>query len=312
MRRFFGERQFRDRFGFRWRGGDISRLEGFSDAVFAFSIVLLIVSLEVPKTFGELLNTMKGFLSFGAGFAILLWIWHIHTVYFRRYGLQDAFTKTVNAFLLFVVLFYIYPLKFASMAVVQFMSGGENSVRLSTGEWVPIIREGDPTTMMIVYGVGVIAVFLSYSVLYWYAHRKREELRLSDLESYVTRLFLVRYLICVGVGLISIAVVLFGGDVAAALSGYSYALLVPLLGMHGFVTGSRVRKMKAQLGQGQQQRPQQRQQGQPPRPPQQQGRQQQQRHPRQRPQQQRQRQQPPQQGPQQQEQRQQPQGPRRG
>jgi uncharacterized membrane protein len=43
--------------GFRWRSHDISRFEGLSDAVFGFAITLLIVSLEVPRTFDELLGT---------------------------------------------------------------------------------------------------------------------------------------------------------------------------------------------------------------------------------------------------------------
>ena len=46
---------------FRWRSHEISRVEGLSDAVFGFAITLLVVSLEVPKTFNELLEAMRGF-----------------------------------------------------------------------------------------------------------------------------------------------------------------------------------------------------------------------------------------------------------
>ncbi len=294
-RRFFGERQYRDNFGFRWRGGEISRIEGFSDAVFAFSIALLIVTLEVPKTFAELMNTMKSFLAFAASFAILLWIWHIHYLFFRRYGLQDAFVKTVNAILLFVVLFYVYPLKFVFTNVIQFMSGGDNSVQLATGQVVPIIQAGENETMMVVYGIGFIAVFLAYTILYWYAYRKREELRLSELETYVTRVFMRNYVICIGVGLLSIGIAVAGGDEYAYLSGFSYALLGPFLGIHGFATGSKIKKMKDQLSSQhppQQQHHQARHQGQPQRGQHQGRQQQQQRQQRPRPQHQRQRQGP--------------------
>jgi hypothetical protein len=36
---------------FRWRSHEITRMKGFSEAVFAFAVTLLVVSLEVPKTF---------------------------------------------------------------------------------------------------------------------------------------------------------------------------------------------------------------------------------------------------------------------
>jgi hypothetical protein len=39
--------------GFRMRGREVTRLESFADAIFAFALTLLIVSLEVPKSFAD-------------------------------------------------------------------------------------------------------------------------------------------------------------------------------------------------------------------------------------------------------------------
>ena len=47
-------RSLREEKNFRWRGGEVSRIEGLSDAVFALSLTLLVVALEVPRTSDEL------------------------------------------------------------------------------------------------------------------------------------------------------------------------------------------------------------------------------------------------------------------
>jgi uncharacterized membrane protein len=73
----------------RERGRAISRLEAFSDAVFAFSATLLVVSLEVPRTYPELAAGLKGFVAFGLSFAALILIWAVHNGFFRRYGLSS-------------------------------------------------------------------------------------------------------------------------------------------------------------------------------------------------------------------------------
>ena len=149
---------------FRWRAGEITRLEGFSDAVFAFALTLLVVSLEVPHTFDELMDTMRGFAAFAICFAILVQVWFYHYRYFRRYGLQDGITVVLNAALLFVVLFYVYPLKFLFTMLVGSITGGA-----TVGGRTPLdamIGLQDVPMLMTIYGIGFAAVFGILAVLY--------------------------------------------------------------------------------------------------------------------------------------------------
>src|ERR1700710_2418304 len=85
-----------DKNDFKLRGHEVRRIEAFSDAVFAFAVTLLIVSLEVPKSFEELMITMRGFFAFGVSFALLMMIWYEQNVFFRRYGMDDLRTVVLN------------------------------------------------------------------------------------------------------------------------------------------------------------------------------------------------------------------------
>src|SRR6478672_4918606 len=109
---------------FRARSHEVSRIEAFSDVVFGFALTLLVVSLEVPKTFDDLLTDMRGFIPFAVCFGIFALVWWQHHNFFRRYGLDDAITATLNFVLLFVMLFYTYPLKFLFSLMFGQLAGG--------------------------------------------------------------------------------------------------------------------------------------------------------------------------------------------
>src|SRR5688572_32882811 len=63
-----------DRVKFRLRGREVSRVEAFSDVVFGFALTLIVVSLEVPTSYAELMNTMRGLPAFAICFALLTWV----------------------------------------------------------------------------------------------------------------------------------------------------------------------------------------------------------------------------------------------
>jgi hypothetical protein len=62
---------------------------------------------------------MRGFFAFAICFALLLQVWHEQYRYFRRYNLQDSISLVLNCILLFLVLFYVYPLKFLFTFLVK-------------------------------------------------------------------------------------------------------------------------------------------------------------------------------------------------
>jgi uncharacterized membrane protein len=231
----------RDR-GFRWRGREISRIEGLSDAVFAFAITLLVVSLEAPKTFAQLQHLMHGFVSFGVCFALLLLIWHTQYIYFRRYALDDMRTFLLNSALLFVVAFYIYPLKFLFTVFTNNIAGyqelddaGKPIVAMQWQDWQPL---------MLIYSVGFVALYAIFALMYLHALSKRDELELDSLESYATRASANENLLMMGIGVVALVCAL--ADFPR-LSGIAYAFIGPVQGLYGARQGRQRKRILASM-----------------------------------------------------------------
>jgi uncharacterized membrane protein len=211
------------------RRHEVTRLEGFSDAVFGFALTLLVVSLEVPNSVDELLKDMQGLVGFALMFAMVCWIWYEHNVFFRSYGLQDQWTVFLNCVLLFVVLFYVYPLKFLTAALMRrfFDIGREGG---------PALGRGDGGSLMLLYSTGIVLIFFVFVMLYRHAWKKRTELNLTEKEELSLRYGQRAHLLSMGLGIVSVAIVLLNSEMAA-FAGMIYGLMGPLHAWNGYQSG---------------------------------------------------------------------------
>jgi uncharacterized membrane protein len=226
--------------GFRLRGLEVSRIDGFSDVVFGFALTLLVVSLEVPKTYAELHEALRGFLPFAISFFILMRVWYAHYQFFRRLGLHDTATIIINALLLFVVLFYVYPLKF----LFTFLSAwalNKNAMAFETDQQV--------AELMILYGLGVTAIYLLFAALYCNGWRQRKELDLNAVEMILLRGYILDLVGLAAVGLLSCLVAKLLPAHLAGYSGWIYVLISPVGRVVSRITRSRIAKLKRDLAQ---------------------------------------------------------------
>lgn len=226
--------------GVRWRGLEVSRLEALTDGVFALAVTLLAVSTEVPASFDALVRTMQGFGSFAAAFATLMLVWYSHYSFFREYGLVDGWITFLNAWLLLVVLFYIYPLKFLfSLLIDRFLLGGVFG--LPMGRELTI-APGQIPLLMVVYSTGFLLVFLILALMNARALAKRDALELTPVEVWHTRGTVQAYLLVVAFALTSLVIASLGAPGAVPYAGWIYMLLGPAEGIHSLLFERRGRR----------------------------------------------------------------------
>lgn len=228
---------------FRWRGGAVSRLEGFSDGVFAVTLTLLVVTTEVPGAFYEMWLLLRDLPVFLASFALLMLAWSTHHQFFRRYGLEDNVTVFLNGAFLFLVLFFAYPLKFLAEFLWRLVLREETASMFVVPDGVP-----DPwgwlesnlsqrSAMMYFYSFGLIGVFGILFLMLLRAYGKRDVLELDELECHLTRVSLRQQAIMLLVGTASVAVLYTTQN--PGLSGVIYFLIGPLQAVIGILGGIR-------------------------------------------------------------------------
>lgn len=216
--------------GFRIRGAQPTRLDAFVDAAFAFAVTLLVVSIgHIPESAAELAQAMRGVPAFAASFLLLARLWLSHRNGSRRYGIEDRTSLRLSLALVFVVLVYVYPLRMVAQLLLYAASGGrfvEQAIALHT--------LGELRTVYATFGIGFGVVCAIFCLLCRHAMSQADQIQLLQGERIRTQRSIERYVIFVGVVLLSLALTFLlpvqwaDSQWYVAAPGLVYALIIPL------------------------------------------------------------------------------------
>ena len=212
--------------GFRLRGLEMTRLETFIDAAFAFAITMLVIAgNQVPDDIETLLGAFKNVPAFVASVVVLGIFWRGHWLWSRRYGLEDGTSIFISWAMIVTMLIYIYPLKAIFSAMWFLISGGR------VGHTLGAHSGSQVRALFTLFALGFVAIVLAVLLLNLRAWRLREPLRLNERERMITRAEIAGWSLPMGVGLVSLVLALTLPVEQLEWSGWIYfsmAILVPL------------------------------------------------------------------------------------
>lgn len=202
---------------FRLRGSEVTRLDTFIDAAFAFVLTLLVISFdEIPSDYSEMLDAVKRIPGFAASFATLMMFWLQHRRWSRRYGLENLKTILYSLGLIFVTLVYVYPLRMIFEGMFSNLSGGylPTSYRLESYAELRMI--------FVFYSSGFFAMALLITQLYRAAISNAALLALNQFELRRTKIDMQIWALAAGLGFSSVLLALVLPEAWIVVAGYMY------------------------------------------------------------------------------------------
>ena len=209
---------------FRHRTHEIVRVEALSDAVFAFSVSLLVAALEVPQTFEELRWIINGAIPFFCTVALVFMFWYQQNVFFRHYGVNDLYTIVLNLVYLAVILFYVYPLKFLFSLLLSSWTGLQLFPKAAE-KHLAVISQHEFPALIIIFSAGYFVIWLLLFLMHKHVLRFSSKLELNRYETAYTKKETRGALWNALTGLVAILFALIGWEL---VSGLCY-LFIPVL-----------------------------------------------------------------------------------
>src|SRR5436305_10664990 len=225
--------------GFRLRGMQMTRLETFIDAAFAFAISMLVIAAQqIPDNIQALLAAFRNVPTFVCSIAVLGIFWRGHWLWSRRYGLEDGASILISWMMIVTILILIYPLKAIFGAMWYFLTNGQVGQPFSLHT-----TESQARIIFAIYALGTVAISAEILLLNFRAWQLREPLRLNARERLVTRGELMGWSIPVSVGIVSLVLSFTLPIEQIAWCGWVYFLMAILVRVHRFLHKRRLGAM---------------------------------------------------------------------
>jgi hypothetical protein len=137
--------------------------------------------------------------------------------------------------LLFVVLFYVFPLKFLTLTLVGRFTMDPEAVPKMANLYGPMV--------MTIYSTGVLVIFSLFVLLHIHAWRRRHELELTPVDEVVLLYSKRAHTLSAGLAVASLLLVWMLPN-QPAWGGIIYSLMGPLHGWNGYAGGAAQARMK--------------------------------------------------------------------
>ncbi len=192
-----------------------ARLDGFTDAAFAFALTLLVIGgSAAPSSYPELARAVADIPAFAIGFSFIAMFWFAHVRWRRFRGPGDTGSALLTALLVFLVLVYVQPLRAMAQSFSRYL--GASGTPFS----------GDLGDLFFLYGAGFAAMTATTAALFLECRRnpalQGEDRRAAQGEALI-------WLILTATGLLSMLLASF--DPTERIAPLVYATLPVTIGL---------------------------------------------------------------------------------
>ncbi|MBV57643.1 MAG: hypothetical protein CMQ12_13835 [Gammaproteobacteria bacterium] len=210
------------------RGENMTRIETFVDAAFAFAFTMLVISIdEIHRSPQELFLLSRDIPAFIISASVIGSIWLAHSNWSRTFGLQDSLTIYLSLGLFMLMLIFVYPIKLVIQLSVSYLSRG------MLGTKPPAMLWSGMAELFVYFALGLVALSVIIICLYQNSLRHEQELVLTKYAVYYCKRMRLTWIVVALTAMLSCLAALLVNESTISVPGYVYLSLFVTIRLAG-------------------------------------------------------------------------------